>query len=35
MVIGKKFEGHTDLKETWYGTEYSLVTIPDKKIKVI
>ncbi|KAK2166408.1 hypothetical protein LSH36_39g02052 [Paralvinella palmiformis] len=33
MVIGKKFEGHTDLKETWYGTEYSLVTIPDKKIK--
>ncbi|XP_074640666.1 insulin-degrading enzyme-like [Tubulanus polymorphus] len=29
-VIGKKFEGQTDLKEKWYGTDYKLEPIPQE-----
>jgi len=27
-VIGQKFSGQTDIKEEWYGTEYSMSEIP-------
>ncbi|WAR20847.1 IDE-like protein [Mya arenaria] len=32
-VIAKKFEGQTDKKEEWYGTDYNIKKIPDEKIK--
>ncbi|XP_052772336.1 insulin-degrading enzyme-like [Mya arenaria] len=33
-VIAKKFEGQTDKKEEWYGTDYNIKKIPDEKIKM-
>jgi len=33
-VVAKKFEGQTDKKEEWYGTEYRLDKISPEKIKV-
>ncbi len=33
-VVGKKFEGQTDQKEKWYGTEYSIEPIPQETLKV-
>lgn len=32
-VVGKVFEGKTDLVEEWYGTEYSVNKIPPKYIE--
>ena len=34
-VVGKVFEGKTDLVEEWYGTEYSVNKIPAKYIEVL
>ena len=33
-VVGKAFEGNTDLVEEWYGTEYSIHKIPSENIEV-
>ena len=33
-VVGKAFEGNTDLVEEWYGTEYSIHKIPPENIEV-
>ena len=33
-VVGKKFEGTTDLVEKWYGTQYSISPIPEDTINV-
>lgn len=33
-IIGQKFSGQTDKTEKWYGTEYSLETLPQEKLDV-
>lgn len=33
LVVSKKFEGTTNTKEEWYGTEYKLEKIPEEKLK--
>ena len=33
-VIGKKFEGETDKKEKWYGTDYKIEPIPQATMEV-
>lgn len=34
-VVAKKFDGKTDKKEEWYGTEYKVEKIPEEKLKVL
>ena len=33
-IIGKKFEGQTDKKEQWYGTDYKIESIPQATLEV-
>ncbi|XP_014680687.1 PREDICTED: insulin-degrading enzyme-like [Priapulus caudatus] len=33
-VVGQKFEGHTDKKEEWYGTDYKIEEISDELIQM-
>ncbi|KAL5021570.1 hypothetical protein ScPMuIL_000725 [Solemya velum] len=33
-VVAKKFEGRTDQKEKWYGTDYKLEKIPEDKMQL-
>jgi hypothetical protein len=33
-VAGKKFIGQTELKEAWYGTEYSVTKLSEQLIQV-
>lgn len=33
-VVAKSFEGKTDLKEEWYGTDYKLEKIPESILQV-
>ncbi|XP_041369113.1 insulin-degrading enzyme-like [Gigantopelta aegis] len=34
LVVSKKFEGQTDKKETWYGTDYKMERIPSSLIEI-
>ncbi|CAG2227488.1 IDE [Mytilus edulis] len=34
FVVSKKFEDKTNIKEKWYGTDYSVEDIPDSKIQM-
>jgi insulysin len=33
-IIGKKFEGQTDAKEKWYGTDHKLSNIPEETLNI-
>ncbi len=33
-MIGKKYEGKTDKKEKWYGTDYKIEPISNESLEV-